>query len=96
MSLKVIIKVDTVITAAETERETSLESDMCGVARTAGAGAGTTPTHVRCPPRLQSLVREPGPPGTPSKTKLNTGGRHKPPVTPDTVNTGLTINSKHQ
>ena len=40
MSLKVIIKVDTVITAAEREREreTSLESDMCGVVRTAGPG----------------------------------------------------------
>ena len=41
MSLKVIIKVDTVITTAERERETSLESDMCGVVRTAGAGPGT-------------------------------------------------------
>ena len=42
MSLKVIIKVDTVITAAERERErerrTSLESDMWGVVRTDGAG----------------------------------------------------------
>ena len=40
MSLKVIIKVDTVITAAERERErrTSLESDMCGVVRTDVAG----------------------------------------------------------
>ena len=64
MSLKVIIKVDTVITAAETERETSLESDMCGVVRTAGAGPVGPPPHTCGPPRIPSLVRAEGPPGT--------------------------------
>ena len=100
MSLKVIIKVDTVITAAERERERERPPwrvTCVGWSGQLGQDHDQDHPHTwwlssvsTSPPVWPGTTRDPPvPPSSVSKTKLKTGGRHKPPVSPDTVRAGL-------